>query len=155
ADAAILILPAESAKIQRLLRNPKIRLMDFAAEAAAYTSRFPSLTAVVLRQGAVEFAPETPPADVTLLASSVALIVRTSLNPSLQTLLASAVIHNPKSGFDKMGEPILFHRAGEFPHINDPEFEVTSAVRQLYKSGSLPVLLRATAQTNATLGLPF
>jgi TRAP-type uncharacterized transport system substrate-binding protein len=155
ADAAILILPPESPKIQLLVRNPKIKLMDFAAEAEAYTSRFPSLTKVVLRQGAIEFDPETPAADVTLLASSAALVVRTSLNPSLQTLLASAVIHNPKPGFDKTGEPILFHKAGEFPHVNDPEFEVTSAVRQLYKTGSLPILLRTTAQMNATLGLPF
>ena len=155
ADAAILILPAESPKIQRLLRNPQLRLMDFAAEADAYTSRFPSLTRLVLRQGAVEFDPETPAKDITLLASSVALVVRTSLNPSLQTLLASAIIHNPKPGFDSTGEPILFHKAGEFPHINDPEFEVSSAVRQLYKTGSLPVLLRTTAQMNAVLGLPF
>jgi hypothetical protein len=155
ADAAILILPSESPKIQRLLRNPKLTLMDFASEAEAYASRFPSLTKVVLRQGAVEFDPETPPTDVTLLASSTALVVRTSLNPSLQTLLASAVIRNPKPGFDKTGEPILFHKAGEFPHINDPEFEVTPVVRQLYKTGSLPVLLRSTAQMNANIGLPF
>jgi len=65
------------------------------------------------------------------------------------------VIRNPKPGVDKTGEPILFHKAGEFPHINDPEFEVTPAVRQLYKAGGLPVLLRATAQMNAMLGLPF
>jgi hypothetical protein len=98
--------------------------------------------------------PDTPAADITLLASSTALVVRTNLNLSLQTLLASAVIRNPKSGVDRTGEPILFHKAGEFPHINDPEFEVTPAVRQLYKTG-LPVLLRATAQMNAALGLPF
>src|SRR5262249_50371713 len=155
ADAAMLILPADSSKIQTLLRNPKLRLMDFKAEAEAYTSRFPSLTKLILRQGAIEFDPETPPANITLVATSAALIVRTSLNPSLQTLLASAVIRNPKPGFDKTGEPILFHKAGEFPHINDPEFEVTSEVRQLYKTGSLPVLLRATAQMNTTLGFPF
>jgi uncharacterized protein len=155
ADAAMLLLPPESPKIQRLLRNPKLRLMDFAPEAEAYTSRFPSLTKVILRQGAIEFDPDTPPADITLLASSSALIVRTSLSPSLQTLLANAVIRNPKSGVDKTGEPILFYKAGEFPHINDPEFEVTPEVRQLYKTGALPVLLRATAQMNAALGLPF
>jgi TRAP-type uncharacterized transport system substrate-binding protein len=155
ADAAMLILPADSPKIQTLLRNPQLKLMDFAAEAEAYTSRFPSLTKLVLRQGAIEFDPDTPAVDITLLASSVALIVRTSLNPSLQTLLASAVLRNPKPGFDKSGEPILFHKAGEFPHINDPEFQVTPAVRQLYVTGSLPVLLRATAQMNAALGLPY
>src|SRR5262249_48413050 len=155
ADAAMLILPADSSKIQTLLRNPKLKLMDFAAEAEAYTSRFPSLTKLVLRQGAIEFDPDTPAVDITLLASSAALIVRTSLNPSLQTLLASAVLRNPKPGFDKTGEPILFHKAGEFPRINDPEFQVTPAVRQLYVTGSLPVLLRTTAQMNTALGLPF
>src|SRR5262249_22623524 len=105
--------------------------------------------------GAIEFDPDTPAVDITLLASSAALIVRTSLNPSLQTLLASAVLRNPKPGFDKTGEPILFHKAGEFPRINDPEFQVTPAVRQLYVTGSLPVLLRTTAQMNTALGLPF
>jgi len=155
ADAAMLILPADSSKVQHLLRNQKLRLMDFASEADAYTTRFPSLSRVALRQGAIEFDPDTPSTDITLLASSVALVVRTNLNPSLQTLLASAVIRNPKPGFDKTGEPILFHKVGEFPHIDDPEFEVTPAVRQLYKTGSLPVLLRATAQMNALLGLPF
>jgi hypothetical protein len=155
ADAAMLILPPESPKIQHLLRNPKLRLMDFTAEAEAYTSRFPSLSKVVLRQGAIEFDPDTPPGDITLLASSAALVVRASLNPSLQTLLANAVMRNPKPGIDRTGEPILFHKTGEFPHINDPEFEVTPAVRQLYKNGSLPILLRATAQVDAALRLPF
>jgi NMT1 family protein len=155
ADAVMLILPAESPKIQQLLRNPKLKLMDFAAEAEAYTSRFPSLTKIILRQGAIEFNPDTPAADITLLASSAALVVRTSLNPSLQALLANAVIRNPKPGFDRTGEPILFHKVGQFPHINDPEFEVTPGVTQVYKNGSLPVLLRATAQMNAVLGLPF
>jgi hypothetical protein len=155
ADAAVLILPPEAQRIQKLLRNPQLMLMDFTAEAEAYTSRFPSLSRLILHQGAVEFDPDVPPRDITLLASSAALVVRTSLNGSLQTLLASAIIRNPKPGFDKTGEPILFHKAGQFPHIDDPEFEVSSEVRQLYKSGSLPVLLRATAQTNARLGLPF
>src|SRR5262249_36611324 len=43
----------------------------------------------------------------------------------------------------------------EFPHANDPEFEVTPAVRELYKTGAPSMLLRTTAQMNATLGLPF
>ena len=155
ADAALLMLPAESPKIQQLLRNPKLRLMDFAAEAEAYTSRFPALSKIILRQGSVEFDPDTPAADITLLASSVALVVRTSLNPSLQTLLANAVIRNPKPGVDKSGEPILFHKAGQFPHIDDPEFEVSSAVRQLYKAGTMPVMLRSAALALQALKLPF
>jgi uncharacterized protein len=83
ADAVMMFLPAEAPKIQALLRNPQLRLMDFSTEAEAYAIRFPALTRVVLRQGSVEFNPDNPAHDVTLLATSVALVVRSSLNPSL------------------------------------------------------------------------
>ena len=155
ADAAMMFLPAESPKIQALLRNRNLRLMDFSVEAEAYTFRFPALTKVVLRQGAVEFNPDIPTADVTLLATSVALIVKTSLNPSLQLLLAHAALAHPKSGFDKTGEPVLFYNAGQFPNANDPEYEVPAAVRQLYKTGELPTLLRAGAIGLSHGKMPF
>ena len=129
--------------------------MDFAAEADAYTTRFPALSKLVLRQGAVEFDPDIPSADITLLATSAALVVRTDLDPSLVSLLTYAVVRNPKSGFDKTGEPILFYKAGEFPNGNDPEFELASEARSLYQTGELPVLLRSIAPLNKQLNLPF
>ena len=98
ADAAILILPPEIPRIQSLMRNPKLQLMDFAAEADAYVNRFPSLTKVVLRQGAVEFDPEIPPADITLLSTSVALVVRTTLDPALASLLAAVILNHETLG---------------------------------------------------------
>ena len=155
ADAAMVFLPAESPKIQDLLRNRQLKLMDFSTEADAYTIRFPALTKVTLRQGSVDLNPDTPASDVTLLASSVALVVRADLDPTLETLLAHAVIANPKPGFDAKGEPILFYKASEFPNANDPEYVVSPAVRQLYKSAELPAMLRATSQGLATLALPF
>lgn len=155
ADAAMVFLPAESPKIQQLLRNRQLKLMDFSAEADAYAIRFPALSKIVLRQGSVELSPDIPAADVTLLAASVALVVRADLDPSLETLLAHTVIANPKSGFDAKGEPILFYKAGEFPNANDPEYVVSPAVRQLHKSGELPILLRSTAEFLAMLGLPY
>lgn len=155
ADVAILIAPPESPKIQSLLRNPRLQLMDFAAEADAYVNRFPSLTKLVLRQGAVEFDPETPPADVTLISTSAALVVRADMNDTLAALLAYVVLKNPKTGSDKHGDPILFHKAGEFPNANDPEFDEHAAARAIYKSGELPVLLRSVAPMNHKLGLPF
>ena len=45
----------------------------------------------------------------------VALVVRPDMQPALVSLLTHAVVHNPKSGFDKHGDPVLFYRAGEFP----------------------------------------
>jgi uncharacterized protein len=155
ADAALMILPPESKHIQNLLRNTQIRLMDFAAEADAYTNRFPALTKLVLRQGAVEFDPDIPSAETTLLATSAALVVRADLDPALVSLLAYAVIRNPKSGFDKSGEPILFYKAGEFPTGNDPEFELASAAQSVYQNGELPILLRTIAPLNKQLHLPF
>ena len=155
ADAAILIQPPESDRIQRLLRVENIRLMDFSPEAQAYTSRFPALTAVVMYRSAVEFTPLIPSADITLLATSTALIVRRDLHPALVSLLTHAAMHNPKSAFDKAGDPVMFHRAGQFPNSDDPEFEVAQEARALYKSSELPVLLRALAPMIREAGLPF
>lgn len=155
ADAAILILPPEADRIQRLLRVDNIRLMDFSPEAQAYTSRFPALTAVVMHRAAVEFDPVIPSADITLLATSAALIVRRNLDASLVNLLTHTVIQKPKSPVDRAGDPVLFHKAGQFPNGADPEYEVAAQARQLYKAGDLPFLLRTIAPLNARLGLPF
>ena len=155
ADAAILIEAPDSALIQALLHNQSIRLMDFSAEAEAYDNRFPAITKVVLRKGAVEFNPVTPPADITLLATSAVLVVRKEMHPALRSLLTHTVISHPKSGFDKAGDPVLLYRAGDFPSASDPEFQVPPEARAIYKTGELPVLLRTLLPVSARLGLPF
>src|SRR5262249_53362017 len=104
---------------------------------------------------AVEFDPLIPTADITLLSTSVALVVRPDMQPALVSLLAHAVVHNPKPGFDKNGDPVLFYRAGEFPSANDPEFEVASDARVIYKSGELPVVLKNVASRAHSLHVPF
>ena len=154
-DAGIVILPADSDRIQELLRARDIRLMDFSPEAEAYTARFPALTKVVLSRGAVEFEPQLPSADITLLATRAALIIRTDMPTALVNILTYAVVHNPKSGFDKSGDPVLFHRAGEFPSVHDPEFEIATEARPIYKTGELPFVLRLLAPINKRIGLPF
>ena len=155
ADAAIIVLAADTDRIQQLLRVPNIRLMDFTPEAEAYINRFPALTKVVLRQGAVEFDPLLPTDDITLLSTTVALVVRPDMQPALVSLLTHAVVHNPKSGFDKHGDPVLFYRAGEFPSSNDPEFEVANEARVVYKSGELPIILKTLAPKAYSVGIPF
>ena len=134
---------------------PNIRLMNFGPEAEAYTNRYPALTKVVLREGAVEFKPLLPSADITLLATSAALVVRSDMHPALVSLLTQAVIHHPKAGFDKSGEPILFYKAGEFPAAQDPEFKMSSDALLVHKTGELPFLLRIVAPLNKRMGLPF
>jgi uncharacterized protein len=155
ADAAILIAAADTDKIQELLRIRSIRLMDFKEEAEAYVNRFPALSKVVLRQGAVEFDPLIPTDDITLLSTSVALVVRPDMQPALVSLLTSAIIHNPRSGFDKNGDPVLFYKPGEFPSASDPEYEVPEDARIVYRSNELPFMLRTIAPINHRLGLSF
>ena len=155
ADAGILILPADVDKVQQLLRVPGIRLMNFQPEADAYTTRFPALEKVVLRRGAVEFEPLIPSAHITLLTTTTALVVRADIHPAVAALLTHTIINRPKSPFDKAGDPILFYKPGEFPSGNDPEFEIPNEVRQIYKTGELPFLLRVLAPVNRNLGLPF
>jgi uncharacterized protein len=155
ADAAFIIVSADSEIIQRLLHVPDIRLMNFAPEVEAYTNRYPALTKLILREGAVEFNPLLPTADVTLLATTTALVVRSDMPPALVSLLTHAVIHNPKSGFDRSGDPILFYKAGEFPSPHDPEFKMSNDALLVYTTGELPLLLRVLAPFNKRMGVPF
>jgi hypothetical protein len=83
------------------------------------------------------------------------LVVRASLEPSLVTLLSHAVLNNPRSAFDKVGDPVLFHRPGTFPHISDPEYRVPEETRLVYKTGELPVALRSVAPAVKEAGFPF
>ncbi len=154
-DVAFLLLPPESPKVQKLLRNPALRVMDFAGEAEAYVNRFPYLTKVVMNKGAVEFSPTTPDTDVTLIATTAALVVRKDLHPALVSLLTNAVLRHPKSGFDKRGDPILFYRAGEFPSASDSEFETLAEARAVHASKDLPVLMRSIGPGLARFGAPF
>ena len=154
-DVAFLLLPPESAKVQRLLRNPSLRLISFAAEADAYSERFPFLSKLVLHRGAVELAPPMPDSDVTLLTTQAALVVRTDLHPSLVEMLTYAAFRNPKPGFDKSGEPILFYRNGQLPTANDPEFETSPAARAVQTTKELPALMRSLGPQITRAKLPF
>ncbi|MFA5899319.1 MAG: TAXI family TRAP transporter solute-binding subunit [Hyphomicrobium sp.] len=155
AEAAFLILPADADLVQQLLHVQGIRLLNFTLEADAYVNRFPALTKVLLNRGAVEFEPLSPPENVTLLATSTALVVRADLEPSLIDLLSFAVLNNPRAAFDKAGDPVLFYRPGTFPHISDPEYQVPEGTRLIYKTGELPVALRSIAPAVKEAGFSY
>ncbi|MFZ1103761.1 MAG: TAXI family TRAP transporter solute-binding subunit [Hyphomicrobiaceae bacterium] len=141
ADAGFLVLAAEARTIQRLLRQPGVKLMSF-ANADAYTQRFPFLTRLSLREGVVDFAANLPPADTVLLATTAAVLVREDAHRALVSLLAQAVqeVHGAPAIDDK-GDTQLFQRAGEFPLAGDPEFPFADEARRVYRSGP-PLLQR-------------
>jgi TRAP-type uncharacterized transport system substrate-binding protein len=141
ADAGFLVLAAEARTIQRLLRQPGVRLMSF-ANADAYTQRFPFLTRLTLREGVADFAANLPPADTVLIATTAAVLVREDAHRALVSLLAQALqeVHAAPT-LDAGGDAQLFQRAGEFPLAGDPEFPFAEEARRVYRSGP-PLLQR-------------
>lgn len=141
ADAGFLVLAPEAQTIQRLFRTPNVRLLSF-ANAEAYTQRFPFLSRLMLREGVVDFAANLPPADVSLIATTTAVLVREDAHPALVNLLAQALqeVHS-QPAVDASGNTPLFQRVGEFPAGNDPEFTLSDEARRVYRSGP-PLLQR-------------
>jgi TRAP-type uncharacterized transport system substrate-binding protein len=141
ADAGFLVLAAEARTIQRLLRQPGVKLMSF-ANADAYIQRFPFLTRLTLREGVVDFAAGLPPADTHLLATTAAVLVREDAHRALVSLLAQALLEvHAAPAVDDKGEAQLFQHAGEFPLAADPEFPFAEEARRVYRSGA-PLLQR-------------
>ena len=126
-DAAFIVAAPEAAVVQVLLRSPGVRVMGF-SQAEAYVRRFPSLSKIVLPRGVVDLVRDTPPRDMTLLATTANIIARDDLHPALASLLLQAMAEvNGKSGF--------FQKAGEFPAYKDRGFELSDEAARFYKSG--------------------
>jgi uncharacterized protein len=134
ADAGFLVLGSEARTIQRLLHQPGTSLMNM-AQADALIQRYPYLSAVMLRQGVVDFAQNIPPADTSLVATRAMLLVREDLHSALVTVLAQAV-HNVQSQptLKSTGESKLF-ALGVDALSDDPEFPTADDAKRVYKSG--------------------
>ncbi|MEQ1714182.1 MAG: TAXI family TRAP transporter solute-binding subunit, partial [Hyphomicrobium sp.] len=126
-DAIFLAFAPEAPIIQNLLRNRAVRLMNM-AQAEAYTRIFPYLSRVVLPRGVVDLDNDIPVEDVSLVAAQAALVARKDLHPALAELMVDVVqtVH---------GKGGLFHRIGDFPKGQDPEFPMSDDAERIYKNG--------------------
>jgi len=116
-DAIVLSSAPQSPQVQRLLRAPDIKLMDF-GQADAYSRRFPFLSAVTLPRGVVDLSKDLPPADVSLLAATTSLLSREQTHPALRQLFAqSAQTVHSEAGW--------FNRARDFPNTRTSELPVS------------------------------
>lgn len=116
-DAVLLVGGAATPAIVALLRDPAIRLMNF-ARADAYTRRFPYITKLVLPAGTVDLGLNIPLHDVTLIGTKAMLVARPGLHPALVNLLLDAAgdIHSRQS---------YFEAAGEFPAVAPVDIPVS------------------------------
>jgi len=132
-DAAVLVSPPESPMVQMLLQTPGIHLYEY-AHAEAYARRFPYLAPVVLPRGVVDLSRDVPREDITLIATTTALVSREDTHPALMQLFvqAAARIH---------GGPGWIARAGEFPNGRPGEYPLAKEAQRFYQSGP-PLLQR-------------
>jgi len=125
--AALLVAPADSPAVARLIGTPGVRLLSF-VRAEAYTRRFPYLTRLVLPRGAVDFARDIPARDVVLVAPTANLLARNDLHPALAYLLmrAASELH---------AEAGMFNARGEFPSDKNADFPLSTEAQRYYSAG--------------------
>lgn len=152
-DALFLVQAPGSPLVQSLLKNRDVQLMDF-TRAEGYARNFPFLSKLTLPQGAVDLEADIPSRDVSLVGASAALVAREDLHPALAGLLVEALKEVHREGD-------MFQRIGEFPQVNDPEYEVSDDTERSYKEGVpflqryLPFWLASFLQRKFLLLLPI
>ena len=126
-DAVIFIASPGSAAVNQLLRNQRVRLLNF-TRAEAYTRHFPHLHHVVLPRGAIDLKRDLPRQDVHLVATTANLVVSDALHPALVGLLAAAAV-------EVHSAPGLLQGKDEFPSLKDVDFPASPEAARVYKSG--------------------
>src|SRR5262249_9193373 len=126
-DVIFVLGDVNSPVTQSWLRDPTVRLMSL-SQAEALARLFPYLTRLVLPQGVIDLEKNIPPADVSLIATTSAVVVRKDLHPALVYLLAQAMAEEHRGAG-------IFNRTGEFPTQIDPEFPMAEGAVDFYRNG--------------------
>jgi TRAP transporter TAXI family solute receptor len=126
-DAALFVAGPDAPVIQRLLHDPRVRLMSV-GQAEALERRFPFLARLTLPRGAIDLAADLPRRDVTLIATTAYLVGREDFHPALVSLLLEAAqrVHRGAG---------LLQRAGEFPAAREGDFPLSEDAERFFRSG--------------------
>lgn len=152
-DAALLVASPDAPIVRELAKAKDVKLANL-IQAEAFTRRFPFLTALQLPRGVIDLAADLPARDVTLLATSANLIVKTDFHPALGFLLLEAAT-------EVHGRAGVFQKSGEFPAPRESEFLLADEAKRFYKSGApflqryLPFWVANLIERLAVLLLPF
>jgi hypothetical protein len=126
-DAAWIFGPPQAPAVHALLQNPDVRLLSFST-AEAYTRIYPDLVQLTLPRGVLDIKKNLPPTDVSLIASTNRVLIRSDLHPEIVYLLLKAMQA-------EHSEPGIFQRPGEFPKSSDPEYAMAESAIEFYKNG--------------------
>ncbi|ODT97790.1 MAG: C4-dicarboxylate ABC transporter substrate-binding protein, partial [Planctomycetes bacterium SCN 63-9] len=132
-DAAFFVAAFDAEYIQSLLRDARVKLMNF-DQREAYHRRFRFLAPVTVPAGLVDLGNNIPDENLELLAPTAELVVRKSFHPALVPLLLATAVRIHGKG-DELSNP------GEFPSRSYCDFPISDDAALFYRNGP-PVLQR-------------
>jgi TRAP-type uncharacterized transport system substrate-binding protein len=126
-DAIILSGAPTAPLIEQVARMRGVTLAGL-EDAEAYSRQFTFLHHLVLPESALSLADNIPPKPISMLAPTVSLVARESMNQALIYLILKVVsrVH---------GEAGMLQQAHEFPSAKGGELEVSSQAEHFYQSG--------------------
>jgi hypothetical protein len=132
-DALILVDGFESPHVQKLIKNPDIRLTSF-NRADAYTRLLPYMEEVTVPMGGFDLGKNIPDHPIQLISTTTNLLIDDRLHPAIQVLFLEAAreINGPKTYFSK---------AGGFPTYLNNEAPLSEEAKFFYDKGT-PILMK-------------
>jgi TRAP transporter TAXI family solute receptor len=126
-DVAIFVTTRRAPFLQELLKSKEISLMGL-ERAEAYAKRYHYLYVHKLPEGMINFEANFPERDITLVAPTTQLVVRSDLHPALIGMLLQTAqeVHGTGSEME---------RAGEFPSPKYLDFKLSKEAERFYRSG--------------------
>jgi TRAP transporter TAXI family solute receptor len=132
-DAAFFVAGIDAAYIPRLLKNPRIHLVEL-AQAAAYARQFRFLSTVTVHEGLIDLEHDIPSSDRALIGPSATLVAHKSLHPALIPLFLRVV-----SRVHQKGD--LLSNVNEFPTPQLTDLPLSADADRYFRTGP-PVLQR-------------
>ena len=132
-DAVILVDGFDSPNVQRLIKNPGIKLASF-TRADAYTRLLPYFEEVSVPTGGFDLGKNIPDHPIELISTTTNLLIDNRLHPAIQVLFLEAAreINGNKSYFAK---------TGEFPAYMNTEAPLSEEAKFFYEKGT-PTLMK-------------
>jgi TRAP-type uncharacterized transport system substrate-binding protein len=132
-DAVLLVDGYESPNVQRLIKNPNIRLVTF-SRADAYTRLLPYFEELSVPMGGFDLGANNPDHPIQLISTTTNLLIDDRLHPAIQVLFLEAAkeINGAKSYFSK---------AGQFPVYMNSEAPLSDEAKFFYEKGT-PTLMK-------------
>lgn len=132
-DVAFFVAGVDAAYVQRLTKDPDIKLAEL-ANTEAYLKRFRFLSSVTIHAGLIELKSNLPEKDIVLLAPVATLVANKSFHPALLALLLKTATRVHRGGD-------LLSNANEFPSTAYTDLPLSENAENYFRYGP-PVLQR-------------